>query len=223
MPLKLDRLKGNIPIGQVRDASGKVIGTVYPDQAYIRWDTDRCDRIEAETGSLEAAALAQAAAATANAAAATAITAAATANTAADDAQAATDENARFLKISNSNTTGLTITATDAGANVTVSFSAHVRHYADGTSVSVSAGSITALAYSTQYFFAYDQASLAGGAVTYNAYTSGPTAQPTAAGGTAPDRHFVGSVVTPAALGAPIAGAQPVGATFDFPIGGNWL
>lgn len=142
---------------------------------------------------------------------------------AATSAQAATDANARFLKISSSTTTGLVITASDSGTDVTVNFSAHTRNYADGTSVAVNSGAITGLAYTTQYFFAYDQASLAGGVVTYEEYLSGPDAQTTAAGGAAPDRHYVGSVVTPAAAGGPTTGTQPVAITFDKPVGGDWL
>lgn len=153
-------------------------------------------------------------------------TAADNANTAATVAQTATEDNARFLAISNSNVTGCTITATDAGASATIAISSHTRNYADGTSVAVTGtgGSpLTGLAYSTQYFIYYDQSSLAGGAVTYATTTNGPDAQPTAAGGSAPDRHYVGSAVTPAAAGGPVLGAGAVAVNFDRPIGGDWL
>lgn len=217
MPLKLKRLNFNEAIGTV------VNGMIFPDAAFVKAYNDNLTRIEAETGSLEAAAAAQAAATAANAAAATAQAAATTANSAATAAATATAADARFLSISNSTTTGLTISATDAGADATITMSAHVRHYADGTTANVNGGTVTALAYSTQYFLYYDQASLAGGAVTYASTISGPTAQTTAASGAHPNRHYVGSVVTPAALGAASPGAGAVGVTFDQPIGGNWL
>lgn len=136
---------------------------------------------------------AQAAADAANAAAATANTAAATAQTAADTVEASS-------ALTNSYTTGLTITATDAGSNVTIAMSAHTRRYADGSSVSVNAGNVPALAYSTSYWIFYDQASRLGGAVTYQASTS------IQGNGTAANRHFIGAVTTPAALGGPVGG-----------------
>lgn len=143
---------------------------------------------------------AQNAADAANSAAATANAAAATAQTAATNAQAAADDATATTAIANSYVTGATITATDAGANVTISITAHTRVYADGTSVSVNAGNITGLAYSTTYYIYYDQASRAGGAVTYQATTSSTTAAQLG------DRHTVGSVTTPAAAGPPETG-----------------
>lgn len=187
------------------------------------------ERIEGQFTAIEAAALQAELEGTitlAQDAADAAQTAATAADAAAIAAQDATDANARFLSISNSNVTGCTITATDAGASASIAVSNHTRNYADGTSVSVTGtgGSpLTGLAYSTQFFIYYDQTSLAGGAVTYASVTNGPDAQPTAAGGSAPDRHYVGSVVTPAAAGGPIAGAGAIAVNFDTPIGGNWL
>ena len=136
---------------------------------------------------------AQNAADAANAAAAAADAAAVAAQTAADDATAAT-------AIANSYVTGVTITGTDAGANATISISAHTRYYADGTNVAVNSGSVTGLAYSTLYYIYYDQASRAGGAVTYQATTSEATAAQVG------DRHTVGSVTTPAGGGGPVTG-----------------
>lgn len=166
-----------------------------------------------------ATAAAAASAATANAAAATANTAAATANTAATTANTTATAITNLSTLANSTTTGLTITATDMGANVTVDMTAHTRTYGNGTAVAVNAGSVAALAYSTQYFVYYDQASRAGGAVTYVATTTATTAQTSSA---FPNRHYVGSVVTPAALGAPIGGTGAVAPTFEAPPGGFW-
>lgn len=188
-----------------------------------------------EVGSIAAAQAAQtaanaanAAAAAANTAAATAQTSAATANTAATTAQAsattanisATTANTAATaaqttattvtaanSLQNSYVTGATLTGTDAGANVTVTVSAHTRMYGNGTSVAVSAGSVTALAYSTLFYIYYDDAARTGGAVTYAATTSSATAAQTG------NRHLVGSVLTPAALAAPSTGkyVQPPG------------
>lgn len=146
---------------------------------------------------------AQDAADAANAAAAAAQTAADNADTAATAAQGAADDAAAATAIASSYVTGVTITATDAGSNVTANISAHTRVYADGTSVSVSAGSVTGLSYSTDYYIYYDQASRAGGAVTYQATTSQTTAAQVG------DRHTVGKVPTPAAA-APDNTGDPV-------------
>lgn len=213
MPLKLPDLQG-FPIA---GPDGR------PTPYFERLWSEMKSRLESEVGALQAAEAAQAAADAADAAAAAADAAAAAAQAAADDTASATAANARFLAISNSSTTGLTITATDAGTDVTVTFSAHTRHYADGTSVAVNGGSITGLAYSTQYFFSYDDADLSGGAQTYVAHTSGPDAQTTGPGTANEDTHYVGSVVTPAAAAPATTGAQPVSVTFDRPVGGDWL
>lgn len=130
---------------------------------------------------------------TAQAAATTATAAAATAQTAADGANS-------VASFTNSGTTGLTLTAADAGANVTITISAHNRVYGSGTTVAVNGGSLTGRAYSTTYFVYYDQASRAGGAVTYASTTSEATAAQTG------DRHLIGMVLTPAAAAAATTG-----------------
>lgn len=154
-----------------------------------------------------AIAAATASAAAANTAAATANTAATTANTAATTAQTTATASVAATALLNSYPTGVTITGTDAGTNVTVSVSAHNRVYPPSTTVAVSAGSITALAYSTTYFIYYDDSARTGGAVTYVATTSASTAAQTG------NRHLVGSVLTPAALAAASTGkyVQPPG------------
>lgn len=147
-------------------------------------------------GALDAAGIAQAAADLAT-------TAAANADAAAAAAQASTDTSAAATDLANSYVTGLTMTATDAGTNVTITISAHSRVYGDGTTVAVSAGSVTGLPYSTIERVYYDQPSRAGGTVSYQATTSASTAAQTG------DRHSVGAVTTPAALGSPKPG-RPV-------------
>lgn len=149
---------------------------------------------------ITAIAAANAAAAAANAAAVTAQSAAVAATTAAADAQ---DQS----NLVNSYPTGLTLSAVDAGANTTITVSAHTRVYADGTSVSVAGGTLTGLGYTTTYFVYYDDVTRAGGTVTYVATTSSTTAAQIN------NRHLVGSILTPAALAGGTTGksVQPPG------------
>jgi hypothetical protein len=172
--LRLPTLNQNIPIA---DAQGN------PSPEFMRFWQNTVGKIAAAFNATTAA---NAAAIVANNAAATALNA----------AQTVTNVSA----ISNSFVTGVTITATDAGSNVTLTISAHTRVYGDGSSVAVSAGSITGLPYSTLEYVYYDDAARVGGAVTYLATTSSATAAQ------AGIRHTVGSATTPAALGAPISG-----------------
>lgn len=125
------------------------------------------------------------------------------AQAAATTAQDAADSVGAVSKLSNSGTSGLTLSATDAGADATINISAHTRLYADGTSVSVDSGSITGLAYSTTYYVYYDDSSFAGGAVTYLATTTQTTAAQTG------DRHLVGTIITPAAAAGDTNGDVP--------------
>lgn len=196
--MTLDRLQRAVP---VVDQSG-----VPSIQFQALWQRT-VESIEASLGSLQEQLdliqAAQDAADAANAAAVAAQTAADNADTAATAAQGAADDAAAATAIASSYVTGLTLTATDAGSNVTVNISAHTRVYADGTSVSVSAGSVTGLSYSLDYYIYYDQASRAGGAVTYQATTSQTTAAQVG------DRHTVGKVTTPAAA-APDNNGDPV-------------
>ncbi len=144
--------------------------------------------------------------------------AAAAANAAADAANAAAESVTAATDLANSYPEGVSISATDAGASVTITISAHTRVYAGGTSVAVDGGVLTGLAYSTNYWIAYDQASRLGGAVTYVAYT---TSQGN--GVNNPDRHFVGAVVTPDAGGLDNDGipSLPPGGVNPFVIDGG--
>jgi hypothetical protein len=170
-------------------------GVVSPE--FQVWWQQVVEAIEAQESvqndQIAAIAAAQAAADAANTAAAAADAAAASAQNTADDI---TDANA----LATSYVTGATITATDVGADVTITISAHTRHYPqpDGSTidVSVSGGSLTGRAYSTTYYIYYDDASRAGGSVTYQSTTSEATAAQIG------DRHTVGGVTTPAAAGA---------------------
>ncbi len=85
------------------------------------------------------------------------------------------------------------LTATDAGSNATVNIASFTMRTSSKGDISINSGSITALSYSTLYYIYYDDATLAGGAVTYAATTT----KTTAINGSG--RFFVGSIVTPAA------------------------
>jgi hypothetical protein len=83
------------------------------------------------------------------------------------------------------------LTGHDAGSNATIPVSAFTMRTSSKGDISDNSGSVTALSYNTLYFVYYDDATLAGGAVTYNATTT----RETAINGTG--RFFVGSVTTP--------------------------
>lgn len=99
----------------------------------------------------------------------------------------------------------MTITASDVGANVTISVASHVRQYPNGASTPIAAGSITGRAYSTTYAVYYDDDTREDTSPTFHATTDLEEAQHNYASG----RHYVGTVVTPAALGAPTTGGSP--------------
>ena len=127
--------------------------------------------------------------------------AAANANTAAANAQTSADDAASVAALTNSGTSGVSITATDAGSSVSLAITSHIRLYGDGTSVSVSGGLLTGLAYSTTYYVFYDQPSRAGGLVTYQTTTVKADAAQVS------NRHLVGVVTTPATAGPDKTGA----------------
>ena len=154
---------------------------------------------------------AQAAAEAANAAAAVAQDAAATAQVAAEVANDAAAAVGSEGTITASGTSGLTLTAADAGTDATVNISAHTRIYGDGSSLSVSAGSITGLAYSTDYWVFYDDPTRAGGAVTYQHSTDPADAVQTG------DKHSVGAVTTPAAAAPDNNGKEVLPAGVVYP------
>lgn len=199
--LKLPRLQGN---QQLIDENG------YPTTVFILWWAEVASQVET---SINGIAIALEAAGIALDAADAAQTAADAADAAALAAQGAADGVTAASALANSYVTGLSITATDIGASVTINISAHTRVYGDGTSVAVSAGSLTGQPYSTVIYVYYDQASRAGGAVTYVATTNiDDVAQLN-------DRHSVASVETPAAAAPPNngGGVRPPGGNFVEP------
>jgi hypothetical protein len=82
------------------------------------------------------------------------------------------------------------LTATDAGATATVSIAAFTMRVG-ATDVSINSGSVTSLSFATLHYIYYDDATLAGGSVTFNAATIKETAL------NDDDRFFVGSILTP--------------------------
>ena len=180
-PIVLDRLTSSDVLFNADGTPSLRMMAIWQNQAEQVEES-----VNAVIDAINAAAAAQAAADAADTAAANAQAAADAADTA---AAAATTEQ----ELNNSYVTGITITGTDAGANATINITAHTRVYGDGASVSVNSGSVTGLSYSTLYYIYYDQASRAGGAVTYATTTDETVAVQTG------DRHVVGSVTTPAA------------------------
>lgn len=187
-PIVLDLL---LPFERIATDSGTATGDFQAKWQRVMEEIETA--VNAVIDAQNAADAANAAAAAADAAAVAAQTAANTANTAAETAAADSS-------LASSGASGLTMTASDAGTDATVTISAHTRIYGNGTSVSVNGGTVTGLAYSTGYFIYYDQASRAGGAVTYQATTSAATAAQTG------DRHSLGAVTTPAGGGGPVDG-----------------
>jgi hypothetical protein len=98
------------------------------------------------------------------------------------------------------------VTGHDAGANVTVNVAAFTMRIAGLSDKSINSGSVTALSYSTLYFIYYDDATFAGGAVTFQATTTRETAINGAG------RFFVGSVTAPASGGPDTTGNNDGGA-----------
>lgn len=197
---RLPRLPRNVPIIDPK--------TGFPTAIYQRWTQSFAEAIESEVGALEAAQIAEAAAVTATAAAAAATTAAASASadaasaaTDAASAQTSADDANSVASLTNSGTTGLTITATDAGADVTIAVSAHTRIYGDGSTLAIAGPvTLTGRAYSTTYFIYYDDPTRADTTPSYQTTASETTAAQTG------DRHLVGMVVTPAAAAPPTDG-----------------
>lgn len=97
------------------------------------------------------------------------------------------------------------ITATDAGANATITIGSHTVRVTGRTDVANNSGTVAALPYGTLHYVYEDDAGLAGGARTYVATTTKETAL-NAAG-----RIYVGSIKTPTALQPNTIGSQDGG------------
>ena len=83
------------------------------------------------------------------------------------------------------------LSASDNGSTAKITVASHTRQYGFGI-LSLNAGSITGLSFSTKYYVYYDDSTYTGGAVSYQATTN---LQTIAAGN---NRIFVSSITTPA-------------------------
>lgn len=99
----------------------------------------------------------------------------------------------------------LVLTASDVGTDVTITIASHIRQYGDGTSISVSGGSLTGKSFSTKYAVYYDDPTREDTSPTYVATTDLEEAQHNYEVG----RHYVGTVTTPADGGAATTGGSP--------------
>lgn len=144
-----------------------------------------------------AADAANAAAVAANDAAAAAQTAADGAQDAADGAADATVANAREQALINSYIEPVSVLTT---TTTTISVAAHTRFYADGTSVSVNAGTVAATGSGDTDYVSYSDPTRAGGAVTYIVALSQP---PQTA-----DVHVIGAILIPS-VGTANGGVGP--------------
>lgn len=108
---------------------------------------------------------------------------------------------------------GVSLGATDAGSDATITVSAHTRIYGNGDTVAILAGSITSLAYSTTYGIYYDDGTLAVTDPAFLATTSTSASLPTAN----TSRHHIGVITTPAASDPDTVGdpSSPPGGGID--------
>lgn len=179
-----------------------------PTQSYQRLWQKTVEKIEAAFIDLsDQLAAIQAAQAAADAAQADADAAQTAANTASSTAIAAAREAARISSYPNP---AAVLSAADVGATATITVAAHTRVYpvqgsVDVPDVAVGGGTVTGLAFSTEYFVYYDDTTLASTTPTYQATTTAATAQVGAAAG----RHYVGSITTPADGGGGTSGVPP--------------
>ncbi len=139
----------------------------------------------------------------AQAAADDAQTAADTASAAAVVAQDSAEGANSVASLTNSGVTPNPLSATDAGANATITIAAHTRVYGDGTTLAIAGPTaLTGLAYSTLFYVYYDDATRADTTPNFMTTTSAATAAQSG------DRHLVGSVMTPAAAAPPTTGDE---------------
>lgn len=135
----------------------------------------------------------------------------AAANAAQADATAAAREAARLNSYPAPNSV---LSAEDVGTDCTITIDAHTRVYPvqgsiDVPDVSITSGTVTGLAFETDYWIYYDDETLISTTPTFQATTSSATAMVGAAAG----RHYVGFITTPAdgASGTGGIGGTPPG------------
>ncbi len=176
-----------------------------PSLAFQKWWQSLKTALETQENAqddlLAAVVAAQVAADDAQTAADTAQAAAVVAETSADTAQASADGANSVASLTASGVTPNPLTATDAGADATITIAAHTRVYGDGATLAIAGPvNLTGRAYSTLYYVYYDDPTRADTTPTYQTTTSVATAAQTG------DRHLVGSITTPAAAAPPETG-----------------
>jgi hypothetical protein len=182
MSVRLPRLQAASPIVDDRQ---------QPTQAFQRYWQNFAETIERAINSIatilgitdqldQALQQAQVAIATAQAAADTA-------QMAADAATAETAAQKRESALQASYIDPSSVLSADP---TTISIAGHTRRYGDGTSVAVSAGTVTATAAGEEDYVYYDDPTRVGGAVAYQVSTTLPVQTG--------DRHVVGAVLIPA-------------------------
>jgi len=189
--IKLPRLPIGTPIVEDNNSASTT---------FAIWWNSVCDQLESSVNGVidaqnaadaaqAAAVTAQAAAVTAQASATTATAAAATAQATATTAQGDTTANAREQALV---TSGISPTSVLTVSSTTISIAPHTRVYGDGTTVSVSGGSVSTIgATGTIDYVFYSDPSRAGGSVTYQCSTTPPVQ--------GNDIHVVGAVTVPSA------------------------
>ncbi len=195
MAIKLPRFDRSLPL-----ITEKLTATVL----FHTWWDKVAKNLETVISSLEAAVIeiqnVLNIADTAQAAAAAAQSAADAAQSAADSAQQSANDATGITSVVNSGVDSNPLSAEDAGSDASIVIATHSRLYPNGTSVTVTGGTLTGLDYSTEYWVFYDDPNRAGGSVTYQTTTIEATAAQ------AGDRHLVGKITTPAALDPPTNG-----------------
>lgn len=118
--------------------------------------------------------------------------------------QASSDQQAQMTRVRDSYVDLGTLTATNVGGSASVTIADHTRHYlAPIADVAVDGATFTGQPTATTLYVYYDDPTLVGGAVNYVLTINGDQAVATV---DIPYRHFVGSVDTPADVGAGTVG-----------------
>lgn len=169
-----------------------------PTIVFSTWWQAMATQLESVVNSILAIPEIQTALTTLDTSVAAATAAAAAANTAAATATAASAATTSENALVNST---ITPTSVLTASPTTITIASHTRNYADGTSVSVTGGTIAATASGDTDYVSYSDPTRAGGAVTYIVSTT-PPAQ-------TGNIHVVGAVTIPAS-GTVSGGHGPV-------------
>lgn len=162
-PIKLPRLPVNFTITEPNG--------VPTMQHSLDWNT-AMESIETTLNAIIAIPAIQSALTGLDTAVTAATTAAATANAAAATANAATAAQAHEAALVNST---ITPTSVLSATTTTITVASHTRNYADGTTASVTGGTVAATASGDVDYVTYSDPTRVGGAVTYAVSTTPPS------------------------------------------------